>query len=299
MDKGSVLNSKVLVGVPTYPGHDFCREEFVSRLREISAPENTLVIWNGINPKGFDGFDVVDYTPPESYRNIDMLCAKQNMMRERALKEGYDYLLVLESDIIPPKDVIPRLLKYRKDLLAAMYFIRGKQEIVFDIRHFEYIQAKAKEAGIDNLAMAHYVREAAIPAFWGLHRSSIAGLECPKLHYRLWTLEDWINGINNGQGLIPIMAAGMGCTLISRKLLERVPFINDKEFSKIIGKEMKQLTDFIFFERARAAGFDAFVDPMLICQHYHIEFQDESIREVWFDIKTLKPVDEKLRFDSP
>ena len=52
--------SKVLIGVPTYRGHAYCRERFVARLKELGA--DVLVYWNGPGePWGFDGFKVRHY----------------------------------------------------------------------------------------------------------------------------------------------------------------------------------------------------------------------------------------------
>lgn len=54
-----------------------------------------------------------------------------NKLRERALKGGYDYLFVLDCDMLPPPDIIERLMAHDKDVVSGVYKLdMGSQGIV-------------------------------------------------------------------------------------------------------------------------------------------------------------------------
>lgn len=61
------------------------------------------------------------------------------------------------------------------------------------------------------------------------------------------------------KGLIKVNFVTFGCTLISRKVLEKVEF-------KVINKNGK-IGDMAFSEDARRAGFELYADTDLICPH--------------------------------
>lgn len=43
----------------------------------------------------------------------------REMMAEKMLKDGYDYLFFLDSDMEPPDDIIPRLMAHDKPIVSA------------------------------------------------------------------------------------------------------------------------------------------------------------------------------------
>lgn len=46
----------------------------------------------------------------------------RNLLRQKVLDEGYDYFLNLDQDIIPPDDIVERLIKHKKDVVTGIYF---------------------------------------------------------------------------------------------------------------------------------------------------------------------------------
>src|SRR3989338_7708159 len=53
-----------------------------------------------------------------TYKNFDLVLVDNS-------KNDYYFLLSLEQDVVPPKDVIERLLKHDKEITGALYFYLG------------------------------------------------------------------------------------------------------------------------------------------------------------------------------
>ena len=103
----------VMVGVVTYDGKKYCEEEFMDRLENLSYPLYDVTI---IRTDGWTG------TPQERIRD------GYNKILDAFMTSGYDYLMTLESDIIPPRQIIELLLDRDKDIVGATYFIGFKND---------------------------------------------------------------------------------------------------------------------------------------------------------------------------
>lgn len=57
-----------------------------------------------------------------------MIADGRNIIRQKALSEGFDYWLSLEQDIIPPTNVVERLLSNKKSIVSASYFNFSHEE---------------------------------------------------------------------------------------------------------------------------------------------------------------------------
>ncbi len=275
---------KVLIGVPTYAGHAHCREELVGFLHEADKDPDVdvLIVWNGeADPWGFedfevqhlDGFDIdLNKALGENQSALQgILVKKQNLLRQRVLDGGYSHLLHIESDVIPPSDALKRLLRHNVDLATGIYFVRAAQHMVVKMEGNEFFERRLEELGktADTL---FYSRVACLPAIWGYQSTSLGGFDAPRLGHRIWTIEDWIDQRLKRKALVPIAASGVGCMLISRKVLEEVVFVSGA------GKKglTAGLTDYIFCSNAAQKGFQLFADPDLVCQHFSTEIAEDQ-----------------------
>ena len=57
------------------------------------------------------------------------IAKSRELLREKALKQGYDYLLCLDQDIIVPPNIIKKLISHNKDIISGLYFTRGIKNI--------------------------------------------------------------------------------------------------------------------------------------------------------------------------
>ena len=180
-------NPKVLVGCPVSDYHEYCTKEYLEAIKSLTYTNyDILLVDNSKDDRFYNTIkDKVPVLRTGYHPNVyERVIRSRNALRQRALDGGYDYFLSLEQDVIPPRNVIERLLKYGKKIISGVYFIP------------EMKNGKARLA----------------PMIWAEHQAD------PKK--KLDIREDIINGKN----LIKAGACGLGCVLIHRKVLEQIPF---------------------------------------------------------------------------
>ena len=270
---------KVLIGIPTYPGHAFCREEFIKHTVALAGSEHdVLVLWNGegdpskIFPANWKT-QKIDRKKTES--GLDNLVRKHNIMSNRTVKGGYTHLFLLESDVFPPLDTIERLLSHKKALVTALYMIRGESHTILDIPDNE--KYRLKYNGLLAGKQVFAVRDETMPAIWGIENEEM----------RFWRLEDMLPQ----RGLVEIAAAGVGSVLITREVLKLVPW-------KIPSIEMTgHCDDFPFYHKARwEHGFKLYVDTDIICQHLHdysLDGDGNEMQQRWFKAESQEMIGQR------
>ena|SRR3989338_8507381 len=217
---------KILMGCPTSSYHKYCINEYVNGIRGLTFSEKKAVLVD--NSKDDNYFyllkklkiDVIKCTYSESAR--DRIVRSRNILRDIALNENYDYFLSLEQDVIPPNDVIEKLLRHKKDIVSGVYF-------------GQYTRGNQKRL---------------LPMLW------VAKKDDPtKIRY----VPVALNYVNSGD-LFKVDLSGLGCILISRKVLENINF-------KYNSGLKKQFDDISFCIDARNKGFEIYADTSVKCKH--------------------------------
>ena len=126
-------NPKVLIGVVTYEGKDYIWDKFWKNLTQLSYPNFDVMIvdnsatknyYHQLKKKKTKGFDRVTVAHVNRGQTSREAQAKSlNKIRKKALDEGYDYFLSIESDLLPPKDIIERLICHRVGVVGCIYLI--------------------------------------------------------------------------------------------------------------------------------------------------------------------------------
>ena len=80
---------------------------------------------------------------------------------EEVLKQGYDWLFFLDSDMVPPPDIITRLLAHNKPIVSAMAF---KRDVPHTPCFYKDIQFDGEKAELD------------IPKTWSGGLEEVAGV---------------------------------------------------------------------------------------------------------------------------
>jgi len=114
------LIPKVMIGIVTYQGKDYCKEEFRSRLKELTYENYKPFI---VQTDSFEG------------NSRERVTQGYNIVLEEFRKGEYDYLLTLEADIIPPRYIIEALMAHHEDICSATYMIgfkRDRHPCIFD-----------------------------------------------------------------------------------------------------------------------------------------------------------------------
>lgn len=118
---------KVLVAIPTYEGKDYIFKENFNAVKAFKYPNyNYIYIDNSggssyvskLRRRGANAVHV-----PRGGNSRQALCNAQNYARDKLLKEGYDYLMFVESDLIPPPETITRFINYKRPVVGATYYI--------------------------------------------------------------------------------------------------------------------------------------------------------------------------------
>ena len=162
-------------------------------------------------------------------------CAKaRNKIAEEALSRKVDYVLMVDSDIILPKNALIDLLEQFPKVCFG-YYIRHKSS-----KKIEHTETTINKPGDSNTN----------PFF----------------------TEELIKNRDNGIYRLPIRSAGAGCALIQTKVFEDLEYpwfdyisYKDKTFLS---------EDYYFCKQCRDAQIPLYVDTRVACSHRFISFQN-------------------------
>jgi len=116
---------KVLVGIVTYKGKDYCKEEFDKRVKSLTY-------------ENYDVFRV--WTDDFKGNSRNRVTEGYNIVLEKFRGGNYEYLLTLEADIIPPRYIIEALMQHHEDIVSATYMIgfkNNRHPCIFDGSKFK------------------------------------------------------------------------------------------------------------------------------------------------------------------
>jgi len=119
---------RVLIGTPHSDIKNYCIEDYIARVKALTYPYyDVLIVDNSESRKNYkrflkEGLKAI-YIKPKKKSINNILAESHEAIRQYALLNKYDYLLHLESDLIPPPDVIERLMIHNLPIVSAMYMI--------------------------------------------------------------------------------------------------------------------------------------------------------------------------------
>ncbi|PIN86174.1 hypothetical protein COV19_06160 [Candidatus Woesearchaeota archaeon CG10_big_fil_rev_8_21_14_0_10_44_13] len=243
------MKLKVLIGSPTFEGKEYCLERYATRVKELSYGDYDILLVDNSKTDAYSrkimvlGIDVVRAGRKDRAR--ETIADSRNILRQRFLDGKYDYLLSLEQDVIPPVNIIEVLLEDKKDIVGGLYFNFFKDNYgISQIKPLAYMSVSKEEFEVlkgvkfKGTAIQEKILSGKITGPEQIHSQlSMDHVREPKLMEVLFT--------------------GLGCMLISRKVLEKVRFSwADDSFD-----------DAKFAEDARKEGFRVFVDTKVRCEH--------------------------------
>lgn len=197
--------SKVIVASPTSKAKHYAFEQWIDNVYNFTYPDFDIVMFDNTNDGGQYAADLNKYVQAKyGHKKPRFKCfnslvkheadtnsiyiklaLSHNDCREYCLRNDYDYMFHLESDIFPPADVIERLMFSKKHFIGAMYHIYdGLNRTLLLYNHLE------------------------------LAPNSITSKVC--------TIDDEILLVTGG--IIKVAQCGLGAVLLSNKLLKKVRF---------------------------------------------------------------------------
>ena len=117
---------KILIGCPTADAKAYCLDRYAEGLKSLTYPDKDILLVDNSGTNDYFnrikalGLPVEKDSPKAKVH--DSIVHSRNMIREKFLKGNYDYFLSLEQDVIPPKDIIERLLASKKNVITGVYY---------------------------------------------------------------------------------------------------------------------------------------------------------------------------------
>jgi GT2 family glycosyltransferase len=198
---------KILIGCPTSERYSYCADLWIERVREIiEYSKNSKIIEADYllvdNSKSDDFFKALKRRDANAikapyFENVkERIAYSRNILGEKALRENYDYLLSLEQDVIPEKDIIEKLLGHNKKIISAYY--SKPVDLTVQDKNSAEIRSVTIELPIIYLQDGEKVRRA--------NPNEILD-----------------------KGLLKVGGFGLGCVMIHREVLEKTRFRCEKD----------------------------------------------------------------------
>ena len=246
---------KVLVGCPTSDHKEYCINEYAQAVKSLTYKNYDVLLVDNSEKEDYSkkvkslGLTVIKDKFQEHAR--DRIISSRNILREYVLKNNYDYLLSLEQDVIPHKDVIETLLSHNLKIVSGVvcHMRAGKlRPMLWTLMNEE--DYKFIKSNPENFPKT--IEE--------LKRSN----EDYKKIIKQLQLED----VEEPRLLSNLLICSLSCVLIHRSVLEKV------KFRYTIGEEAYD--DVWFCRDARDSGFKMYCDASVKCKHLIKQHQDWS-----------------------
>jgi len=233
---------KVLVAAPQHESKNYCFKDWYDNVKNFTYPNFDVFISDNSDTK--DNYNMLiglgikaDHITKHKDGIFFKINESHNSCRKYALDNNYEYMLHLETDIIPPLDVIERLMIHNKKVIGGVYdiFYGDKRKLMVQI-------------------------DEEIPRTYNKFRTSefIEESEC-----------------NLFDGTIKrVYHAGIGCMLIHRDILEKIPF-------RVV-KGNNSHSDTWFANDCFQFDIPIYIDTDIICEHKNFTWLNvvDDIREM-------------------
>jgi GT2 family glycosyltransferase len=239
---------RVLIGVSIFEGMRYCLKEFFAGVRNLSYPNaDVLLVDNSINEGFFDELKkekdfVVVRDEVSAAKPAERLVSSRNKVLDYAIENKYDYVFVLDADVVCPREIIEELMKCRKDIVSGLYF--------------NYFNSRQ---GLKILSVAW---RAITPEEFEIIKKQVRFPQSVKSHedlQRHLTQEEI-----DSNSLLEVVYPSAGCMLLSREVFIRIRY----GLPNATSEGLTAVGDDIYFmNEARKIGFKAFCHTKFKCDH--------------------------------
>ena len=235
---------KILVGCPTYKGYAYCIQEYLSRVRSLTFPSFDLALVDNSEDDSYAAFlrsqGIMVLRGPHLSSIPERITISRNILREYALAHGYDYLFSLEQDVIPPPDVLERLLAHNQKIVTGVYF---------KLYPLTLTQTGKKDGKVVKRI------KALAPVLFAFSTSP-------------GKMEIFTAKTLDPPRLLKVRASGLGCMLIHRSVLEQISFRFDPS--------VDTYDDVLFCNDLLDKGFSLYADTGIRCKHLILHREKKS-----------------------
>lgn len=233
---------KVLVAAPQHESKNYCFKEWYDNVKNFTYPNFDVFLSDNSDTK--DNYDMLislgikaDHISKHKDGVFFKINDSHNSCRQYAIDNDYDYMLHLETDIFPPIDIIERLLVHKKKVISGLY------DIFYGDKRKLMVQIDEKTPRTYNKFRTSDFIEDSEPLLFdgGIHR---------------------------------VYHAGIGCILIHRDILDKIPFRVEK------GNNFH--SDTWFGNDCFQFDIPIYVDSDIICEHKNFTWLSviDDVREM-------------------
>lgn len=227
---------RVLLAAPTSDKKDYCSDEWIEMVRNLSYPGlDILLIDNSkdeqYHHKFLEAGLLCIHVRPEG-NAMDYITECQNVIRDYALQNKYDFLFSLETDVFVPKNIIEYLISYDAPIINVSYFVRTGAETTL------CVLGVLKNRAFKRTKLVN--PEEAFALFNGQVRM----------------IDEFMVGPD-----YEMFGNGIGCSLIARDVLEKIKFRVDRKVG------LTAFSDSFFHMDAYLMGIPNVLDTSLLVEH--------------------------------
>jgi hypothetical protein len=175
--------------------------------------------------------------------NWNPVIAKFQALSDRAINEGFDYLWIVEADVVVPENALSRLLGDKADVVAAVVPYKFQNDEYWEQYGFAKGERPAGGHIYDGMACTGYFN----PDKDGKPTFETTTLYVPKIKDKLL--------VGSPEHMI---FNGTGCILIKKTVLEKMRWRWDNITCGF---------DMFFWQDAQRLGFNCVTDGYVICRH--------------------------------
>lgn len=234
----------MLVASPVFDGMEYCIGDFLDRMKSLSYGDYDIFLVDNSENRDFAKKLKKEYGVDVLHLNLDMSGMKKivrcrNRIFSYAAENGYDYVLMMDSDVIPPVDIIERLLFHDKDIVSGLYF------------------------GVFNVDRKQKVKSVAWKCLTEDEWEEVKGQLMSELVRRREDVRRNLTEeeIDSGE-LQEVIIPSCGCMLVSRNVFGRFKY----GILDVLGG-LSTGDDIYFCRKVREAGIKLYCDPTVKCEH--------------------------------
>ena len=239
-------NPKVLVGSPLFDGMRYCIKEFLSTMKSLTYNNYDILLVDNSKTDDFfnelkkeKGIKVIKDNTQET-KNIRRLVSSRNKILQYAIDNVYDYVLMMDSDVLPPPNIISELINCRKDIVSGLYFTSflssGKPKylpVAWQFITAEEFEEMKKTTIFPSIVKSHSdLRRHLIPEEYESNR--LLGVKYPSA----------------------------GCMLLTKNVFEKIRYGLLET-----PNNLSTTDDIYFFDKAHELGFECFCYTKIKCEH--------------------------------
>jgi len=229
---------KILVGSPVNEMYDYCIKEYMEAITSLTYKNYDILFVD--NSKTNDFYKKLKSMNVNVIRGKyfeeprDRMVHSRNLLRQKVIEGNYDFLLNIDQDVIPPKDIIERFLQHKKRVITGIYF--------------NYKKFTPKKLGEKE------------------------GIRYGSLFPTAWTFtgkKDVIKQLKEDEltgELIQIASCGSGCLFVHNSVLKKITFHYSKEHDKQ-EKNYFVFDDAFFCKDMTKLKIPIYADTSMICKH--------------------------------